>query len=249
MLGIFLLAAACWLAFIGTVFAGFMVLAMASVALTSVVDSARVTCDGRQARLRISHVFWGIAIVCGVYAGGGWLLSLRWERIVVNMDIVRLAPPGRAGGPVFYAGDRLLVTKSAYWSASPARGDVVLATVNGQSAVERIIAVPGDELQFAGGRFRVNGAALDEEQYPIQPTRLVELYGNAHLVALPWSGAVADGTYVVWGLQGEPEGNAIGVGPTTIGCRHIRGKVWLVYSPYRDRRIVDHANPAIAPTD
>ena len=246
-LGAFLLLAACWLTFVGTAFAGLMVFAIASVAFTSVVECVRLTYDGPRARPRLSHVFWGIAVICGVYAAGSWLLSLRWERTIVNMDIVRLAPPRTAVAPVFYAGDRLLVTRAGRWSAPPERGDVVLARVNGQPAIQRVIAAPGDELQFARGRFWVNGSELDQTQYPIQPTQMVEVHGAGRVLALPWSGLVADGTFIAWGLQGEPEGDAIGIGPITIRRRDIIGKVWVVYSPYRDRRIVDHANPAIRP--
>jgi len=245
-LGAFLLPAVCWLAFIGTAFAGLMVFGMASVAFTSVVDCVRVTYDGPRARPRLSHVFWGIAVMCGVYAAGVWLLSLRWERTIVNMDIVRLSPPRTAAAPVFHAGDRLLVTRANRWSATPERGDVVLARVNGL-VIQRIIAVPGDELEFARGRFWVNGSELDQQQYPIQPTQMVEVHGEGHVDALPWSGVVADGTFVVWGLQGQPEGNAAHLGPTTIRRHDIIGKVWVVYSPYRDRRIVNHASPAIMP--
>jgi signal peptidase I len=245
MLGVFLLAAALWLGFIGTAFGALMVFVMVSVALTSVADCLRLMQRGSQARPRLSHVLCAGALVCGTYALGIWLLSLQWQRAVVNMNIVCLAPPGSPAATAFTAGDRLLVTRSAYRSADPARGEMVLAEVNGMPAIQRIIAAPGDTVEFSQGYFWINGYALDERYYPLQPLQPVEVHGEAHLVALPWSGVVADGRYLVWGMQGEAQQGQIGLGPTVIVRAALLGKAWLVYSPYRHRRIVDHENPAI----
>ncbi len=100
-------------------------------------------------------------------------------------------------------------------------------------------------MEFRKGCFWINGRVLDERQYPLQPLQPVEVHGEAVLVELPWSGVIADGRYLVWGMQGEAQQGQIGLGPMMIGRAALLGKAWLVYSPYRHRRIVDHENPAI----
>jgi signal peptidase I len=73
--------------------------------------------------------------------------------------------------PTILPGERILVNKLAYdlrvpltrtriasW-ADPARGDIVVchSPADGTRLVKRVIGVPGDVIELAGGRLRVNG--------------------------------------------------------------------------------------------
>jgi hypothetical protein len=150
VLAIFLVSAAGWLAFMGTAFSSVMGFVMVSALCTSVVDCLRIAYHSTQARARISDALWALAIVFGMYALGLWLVSQRWQRVVVNLPIIRISAPESGTGPatVFAAGDRLFVSRAAYRRRAPTRGDIVLAEVDGQETVQRLIGVPGDKLEF-----------------------------------------------------------------------------------------------------
>jgi signal peptidase I len=57
--------------------------------------------------------------------------------------------------PTLHPGDRLVVVKAAYWFSDPARGDVVIISVDWQpevgALVKRVIGLPGDTINCSGG--------------------------------------------------------------------------------------------------
>lgn len=66
--------------------------------------------------------------------------------------------------PTIEDGDYLFVNRLAYRFREPRRGDVVAVRIAGRSAVyvKRLLALPGDQVQFKGGLLYVNGEQLDE---------------------------------------------------------------------------------------
>jgi len=80
--------------------------------------------------------------------------------------------------PTLYIGDHIFVSKSAYGSREPMRGEIVafhIGRPNGQivpadkspgaptqTFIKRIIGIPGDEVEWAAGRLLLNGVVVPE---------------------------------------------------------------------------------------
>ena len=68
--------------------------------------------------------------------------------------------------PTLHPGDRLVVVKAAYWFSDPARGDVVIISVDWQpevgALVKRVIGLPGDTINCSGGVVYIDGKPLAE---------------------------------------------------------------------------------------
>jgi signal peptidase I len=99
--------------------------------------------------------------------------------------------PSESMLPTIAVSDRLLVNKLAYGLrvplsglyllrfAGPARGEVVVLTSpeDGKVLVKRVAAVPGDRIEVAGGRLRVNGAPAEVAPCPGEHDTLCEALG------------------------------------------------------------------------
>lgn len=67
--------------------------------------------------------------------------------------------------PTFPSGCRLSANAWAYLVEAPARGDVVIVVSPEQSSrieVKRIMGLPNEEVEWNGGRIRVEGVPLEE---------------------------------------------------------------------------------------
>lgn len=65
--------------------------------------------------------------------------------------------PGGSMIPAVYPGDYFLASKSAYNSALPARGDIVIIHWRGQEYFKRIVGLPGDRIRMSSGVLNLNG--------------------------------------------------------------------------------------------
>jgi signal peptidase I len=82
--------------------------------------------------------------------------------------------------PTFQDGEVRFVNKLSYVNANPQSGDVVCLVPRQEDALylKRVIGVPGDSLEFRGGRIRVNGERLTEPYirgsipWPLKPVKL-----------------------------------------------------------------------------
>lgn len=69
--------------------------------------------------------------------------------------------PSASMSPALVPGDRIVVDTRA--GARPRRGEIwVFRMPNGGNGVKRVIALPGDTVEFAGGRVILNGVSRDE---------------------------------------------------------------------------------------
>jgi len=125
--------------------------------------------SGRSRRVRKNRLksllSWALALAVTL----GIALAVRtW-----GVQPVRIAGTSMEG--TLMSGDLALVTKFDYLNDAPERGDVVLCRLPGREAeyVKRVIGLPGETIEIAGGQVLSNGAALHEpsavaagEDYP-----------------------------------------------------------------------------------
>ncbi len=64
--------------------------------------------------------------------------------------------------PTVKNGALLVVSRTAYRTQAPVRGDVVLVRNGGELIVKRVVGVPGDELALRAGTLYMNGSACPE---------------------------------------------------------------------------------------
>lgn len=132
-------------------------------------------------------------------------LSSRRARIV-----------GGSMEPTLSDSDRVLVSRAAYWRASPRRDDIVLARLSGWDVgmVKRVVAVPGDTVWVSG----------DAQRIEVSPTSTGESQG---LGGTAW--ALDDDEFF---LVGDNRGDSLdsrSLGPAH--RREIMGRVWYRYGP------------------
>ena len=82
------------------------------------------------------------------------------------------------------SGDELVVDESAYDSAGPARGDIIVFTPPVDASgpiVKRVIALPGDNVDIRGGLIKVNSRVVSAKSALMRPTYTVSVE-SFHLV-------------------------------------------------------------------
>lgn len=75
------------------------------------------------------------------------------------------AIPSRSMAPTLEAGDHIVVTPYRFFHDGPQRGDVVVFRSPldpNELLVKRVVALPGDFVESAGGRVRIDGRTLAE---------------------------------------------------------------------------------------
>jgi signal peptidase I len=122
--------------------------------------------------------------------------------------------------PNFFAGQRVMVLKAAYWFGDPQRGDVVVfKSTDGSEEewIKRIIGLPGDTVEITHGVVYVNGAKLEEpyveNSFSYSMSKVVIPTDNYFF--LGDNRDVSNDSHRGWYM---PRGNLI-------------GKAWLVYWP------------------
>lgn len=82
-----------------------------------------------------------------------------------------LCEPIRVDGdsmiPTLTNEEHMFVEKVSYWFEAPARGDIIICYYPGyrESCVKRVIGLPGETVEIAGGKVSINGALLGEQAY------------------------------------------------------------------------------------
>ena len=97
-------------------------------------------------------IYWAIAVVLALIIGFG-VRTFGFELIKVSSD---------AMGATLPQGDVVLVQKSVYYAAKPARGDIVGVNSPDGLLIRRVVALPGETIEIRGGVTYVNDEALDE---------------------------------------------------------------------------------------
>lgn len=108
--------------------------------------------------------------------------------VLIQTSVQTFIVVGSSMEPSFHNGQRLLVTKTAYYFHEPERGDVIVfEPVENRHGdyIKRIIALPGDTLEVKTEAVYVNGSQLDEPYIKNPPTYTTEpqkIPGNNYFV-------------------------------------------------------------------
>ncbi len=129
-------------------------------------------------------------------------------------------------------GERVAVSKAAYWFSEPKRGDIVIVHYPGREGrfVKRIIAFGGETITIRQGYVLIDGKRLDESAYAGdwygKITRLIDTRGNKN-----GEYTVPEGYVFVMGdnRNVSHDSRAIDVGP--IANEQVLGKAFAVIWP------------------
>ncbi|HOO96759.1 MAG TPA: signal peptidase I [Caldisericia bacterium] len=100
-------------------------------------------------------VEWGVITVVAV------LLALSIRMFVIEPRLVQMS----SMFPTIEDGDFVLVNKLAYATNSPKRNDIIVfepANSAGDDYIKRIVGLPGEWIEVAGGHVTINGVELTE---------------------------------------------------------------------------------------
>lgn len=100
-----------------------------------------------------------------------WLFLLL-EAIAVLAALFLLAlSPARVNGtsmsPTLYNGELLLVDRVSMYIRMPQRGEMVTFShpQTGEELIKRVVGLPGETVEIAGGHVYIDGRLLDESSY------------------------------------------------------------------------------------
>ncbi len=97
-------------------------------------------------------LYWAIAIVLALLIGFG-VRTFGFEMITVRGDAMK---------GTLAQGEVSLVKKNVYYSAKPARGDIVAVNSPDGVLIRRVVALPGETIEIKGGVTYINDQPLDE---------------------------------------------------------------------------------------
>lgn len=138
--------------------------------------------------------------------------------------------------PNFQNGEHLIANKVIYRFSTPQRGDVVIFKYSDtQDFIKRIVGMPGDEVSLRDGKIYLNGSQFDETDY-LDPT--VYSSGGDGL-SEGETITVPEDEYFVAGDNRPHSSDSRSFG--TIERSSVKGKAWIVYFPFDQFRVIDHA--------
>jgi len=143
---------------------------------------------------------------------------------------------GHSMDPNFANGEYLIANKVIYKTKLPNRGDVIIFKHSEtEDYIKRVIGLPGDTVAIQDGKLVLNGNVLDESEYLKSS---VYTNGDDYLKE-GQSITVPDGKIFVCGDNRPNSSDSRNFGPISLDL--LKGKAWLVYYPFSDLRLVEHA--------
>lgn len=95
------------------------------------------------------------------------LVAVFLAYVVVQFFGIKTSMVGNSMEPVIYNGQEVLINRVAYNMSSPKRGDVIVFKPNGNQNthfyIKRVIGLPGETVQIAGGKVFINGEVLKSD--------------------------------------------------------------------------------------
>ena len=159
-------------------------------------------------------------IVAVAAAATVWLLNA--------FVVTRFRVEGESMFPALHSGDYVLVDRVAYRWSGLQRGDVIVFQYPygpERDFIKRVIGLPGDVVEVAGGQVRVNDVVLDEPYIPVPAAYQEQIRLGP------------DQLYVL----GDNRNNSIDSHTWgALDSRYLIGRAVVVYWPPSSARIVRH---------
>ncbi len=98
---------------------------------------------------------------------------MRPFRWMEHLAAVTLTVEGHSMEPTHHQGDRVRMSRLAYWWRDPRRGDVVVVRVPAHPhrlELKRIIGLPHETISWVGGQFQIQQHVLQEPYANIRPS-------------------------------------------------------------------------------
>lgn len=165
---------------------------------------------------------------------GVWLRTVVsasiYATLIVTFGFQVARVEGRSMEPTLHDHDRLVVNKLAYQFAAPQVGDVVMLlhpNDPGERLVKRVVAEPGDTVEFRAGTLIRDGAPVDEAFVP----RQLRSHDDRSAIVIP------EGFYFVLGDHRNDSADSRVFGP--VPQKYILGRIQLRWWPIGDVRMFE----------
>lgn len=147
---------------------------------------------------------------------------------------------GSSMNPSFYDKELLLADKVSVNMDKLKRGDVIIFKYSeDEDHIKRLVGMPGDTVELRGGRLYINGSLYEEDYLPEG-----RLTASGNFLREGQPVVVPDGKYIVMGDNREA-GNSYDsreYGYLDPNEKTIKGRVWIVYWPFENFRVVDRVD-------
>ena len=169
----------------------------------------------------------------------GYIRVIVWETITAILPAVLIAlfinvqvaeaveiESGPSMQPNLYQGYRVMLEKVSYRFHLPQRGDIVVADRPGNevSLIKRVMGLPGETIEVRDGHVTINGVGIEEPW--------VTYFGGPNY----GPSMVPDGYVFILGDNRKVSRDSRAIGPIPLDT--ILGRVWMVYWPYKEFRLV-----------
>ena len=155
------------------------------------------------------------------------VVVIALARLCVYSFGIRGTMPGQSMRPALEDGDRVLLDRLTLRLEGPGRYDIVLFTspVTGNINMKRVVGLPGETVQIAGGEVLIDGKPL--------PGEAGSLYGKASIAGLAESPVLlGEGEYFVLGDNSDASEDSRFETVGNVPLQNMTGKVWFRTAPF-----------------
>ena len=153
----------------------------------------------------------------------------------INAISARVRVDGLSMNPTLQNGEYILVSRLAYKTGEPQRGDIIVFSLpmdQKQDLIKRVIGLPGETITIRNGEVLVNGGRLEEPYIAQSPAYSGEwTVGENQLFVLGDNRNDSKDSHQ-WGL---------------LPFENIIGKALLIYWPPPEWKLVSHTEEVFAP--
>ncbi len=153
----------------------------------------------------------------------------------INAVSARVRVDGMSMNPTLQHGEYVLVSRLAYLTGAPQRGDIIVFSFPGdesQDLIKRVIGLPGETIAIRNGEVLVNGERLQEPYIAQSPVYNGEwTVGEGQLFVLGDNRNDSKDSHQ-WGL---------------LPMENVIGKALLIYWPPPDWKLINHTEEEFAP--
>ena len=149
------------------------------------------------------------------------LVAIFLAYVGVQFFGIKTSMVGSSMEPVIYNGQEVLINRVAFNLSAPKRGDIIVFKPNGNQNthfyIKRVIGLPGETVQIAGGKVFINGEVLKSDV--ADDTREAGIATNEL--------ALANDEYFVLGDNRESSEDSRSANIGNVKITMIEGKAWM----------------------